>query len=75
MTMFALNRTILLVGVRTGKTVGNAIGLKKFGQRSKFTPPPPIGLNNFGFKIEVSFNIFLELNENWECIIFVRNRK
>jgi hypothetical protein len=36
---------------------------------------PLIGLNNFDFKIEVSFNIFLELNKNWECIIFVRNRK
>ena len=73
MTMFALNRTILLVGVRTGKMVGNATRLKKFGQRLKFTPP--IGLNNFDFKIEVSFNIFLELNEDWECIIFMRNRK
>ena len=53
--------------------VGNATGLKEFGQRAKFTPP--IGLNNFDFKVEISFNIFLELKENWEGIIFVRNRK
>jgi hypothetical protein len=38
-------------------------------------PPPQIELNRFDFKIEVSFNIFLELNEDWESIIFMRNEK
>ena len=46
---------------------------KKIWVKNEFTPL--IRLNRFDFKIKVRFNILLELNENWECIIFKSNGK
>ena len=70
-TMFTLYCTILLMSVGTGDFMSNATFFKEFGGRAKLTSL--ISLNGFNFKIEIVFNITLELNKNGDCIIFVRN--
>ena len=66
MMMLSFNGPILLMGMGTRNTIHNPTIFKKFGERAILTTL--IRLNNFNFKVKISFNIFLKFNESRENI-------